>query len=330
MIQANRFSVAPMMNCTDRHYRYLARLITKRSMLYTEMLTADALIHGDRKRFLTYHSSEHPIALQLGGSSPNKMATCAGIAYEHGFDEVNINVGCPSNRVQAGKFGACLMLEPELVAMCIKEIKDKTGISATVKTRIGVDEHDSYEELYKFVGIIADAGCKIIIVHARKAHLSGLSPKENRTIPPLQYNFVYKLKHDYPNLKIVLNGGVDNKFEILKHLNELDGVMVGRHAYENPFFLIDVDEIVFGEPKNTTTRTAVLENYKQHILAQIAIGVPLRVLIKPILGLFNGIPGAKIWRRYLSENVNSKDADIDLIDKAQNFVVKSNKRALAI
>ena len=330
MSNPNRFSVAPMMNCTDRHYRYLARLITKRSMLYTEMLTADALINGDHSRLLTYHLDEHPIALQLGGSDPEKMAACAVMAQENKFDEVNINVGCPSDRVQAGKFGACLMLEPEQVAYCIKSIKAATEIHATIKTRIGVDDHDSYEDLYRFVGITSDAGCQRVIVHARKAYLSGLSPKENRTIPPLNYDYVYQLKQDYPKLNIILNGGLNEMSNLVKHLEKLDGVMIGRHAYENPYFLIDVDEIIFGEAKNIMTRIDVLERFKEYIQTEIANGVPLKILAKPILGLFNGMPGAKSWRRYISENVYSDNADLGVIEKAQSYIMESNKTALAV
>ena len=330
MNDASRFSIAPMMKCTDRHYRYLARILTKRSMLYTEMLTTDALIYGKHDQLLTYHPSEHPIALQLGGNDPTKMAICARLAQKNNFDEININVGCPSNRVQAGRFGACLMLEPKVVADCIKSIKDETGIHATVKTRIGVDDQDRYDVLYKFVDTIVQAGCKRIIVHARKAYLSGLSPKENRTIPPLQYDYVYKLKKDYPNIKIILNGGLDNKANLIKHLNELDGVMIGRHAYENPFFLVDIDEVIYGEPRNTMNRIDVVERFKQYAQSQFVHGVPLRILIKPILGLFNGTPGAKSWRRYLSEHVNSKNRDLSIIDNAYRCLANFNKDAIAV
>ena len=329
MNNSHRFCVAPMMDCTDRHYRYLARLLTKRSMLYTEMITTGAILYGDRERFLKINACEHPIALQLGGSDPIDMTKCAEFATAYGYDEVNINVGCPSDRVQDGRFGACLMLEPETVANCIKAIRAVTNLEVTVKTRIGVDEHDKYINLHNFTEKIAAAGCNTIIVHARKAYLSGLSPKENRTIPPLCYDYVYQLKQDFSQLSIILNGGINNKNEIKKHLNQLDGVMVGREAYDNPFFLADIDELIFNETVNPASRHEVLENYKAYIQLQLENGLPLKILARHILGLFNGLPGAKAWRRHLSEHAHKKDVDLEVINEAEKLLATIQEVALA-
>ncbi len=298
-------------------------------MLYTEMITTGALVHGDRDHLLKFDSCEHPIALQLGGSDPSDMAKCAEYATEYNYDEVNINVGCPSDRVQAGKFGACLLLEPTVVADCIRAMTTATEIDVTVKTRIGVDDQDSYKILYNFVETIAAAGCTTIIVHARKAYLSGLSPKQNRTIPPLRYDYVYRLKQDFPQLNIILNGGLIDMVEIQNHLKHLDGVMVGRKAYENPYFLFDIDANVFGEPCKTFSRHEVLEKYKLYVQLQLEKGVPLRVLTRHILGLFNGLPGAKTWRRYLSEHAYKKDAGLEIINHAADLVANMHEVALA-
>ena len=320
MHHPHRFCVAPMLRCTDRHFRYLARLLTKHSMLYTEMITTGTLIHGEHDRWLDFHACEHPIALQLGGSDPIEMAKCAEYATEYKFDEININVGCPSDRVQAGKFGACLMLEPTVVADCIKAMKNTTNTEITVKTRIGVDDQDDYKTLRNFVETIAASGCKTVIVHARKAYLSGLSPKENRTIPPLHYEYVYLLKEEFPDLKVIINGGIDDMEEIQKHLQLLDGVMVGREAYDNPFFLSEVDARVFGSHAECLSRNHVLNSYKKYIQLQLDNGVPLKVFVRHLFGLFNGKPGAKAWRRYLSENAYKKDAGVEIINEAANFV----------
>ena len=313
---SHRFCIAPMLHCTDRHFRYLARLLTKKSFLYTEMITTGALIYGNRDKWLSLHKEENPVALQLGGSKPEDMAQCAEFAQDYKFDEVNINVGCPSSRVQAGKFGACLMLEPNLVADCIKKMKDVTDIEITVKTRIGVDSQDNYDFLKAFVDRIVEAGCKTIIVHARKAYLSGLSPRQNRTIPPLHYEYVYQLKQDFSDLKIIINGGIKNKVDISNHLNYVDGVMVGREAYDNPYFLSDIDELVFNEQSDLLTRFEVLEKYKTYMCSELNQGVPLKILAQHIFGLFNGMPGAKTWRRYLSDHIYAKDAGLEVIDEA--------------
>lgn len=328
-INAHRFSVAPMLHCTDRHFRYLARLLSKKSFLYTEMITTGALIYGDRERWLRLHEGENPVALQLGGSDVSEMAQCAELASEYKFDEVNINVGCPSDRVQAGKFGACLMLEPNIVCNCIKAMQAVTQAEVTVKTRIGVDDQDSYEFLKSFVEKIANADCKTIIVHARKAHLSGLSPRQNRTIPPLHYEYVYQLKEEFPELTFILNGGLKNKAEMLQHLQELDGVMVGREAYDNPYFLSDVDELFYTSGANDFSRIEVLEQFKLYMRSELDKGMPLKVLAQHIFGLFNGLPGARAWRRYLSENIYAEDAGLEVIEAAVKYVTDYEKVAIA-
>jgi tRNA-dihydrouridine synthase A len=303
--------------------------MSKRCLLYTEMITTGALIHGDRDRWLSLHGEENPVALQLGGSDPLEMAACAKLAEEYKFDEVNINVGCPSDRVQAGKFGACLMLEPQVVADCIKAMKSLTDIEVTVKTRIGVDDQDNYQFLQQFVETIASAGCKTIIVHARKAHLSGLSPRQNRNVPPLHYEYVYQLKQDYPKLTFILNGGLKDKAEMLTHLHELDGIMVGREVYDNPFFLSDIDALVYLESGSSLTRFDVLEEYLLYVQTQLDKGIPLKIMAQHIFGLFNGLPGARAWRRYLSENIYAKDAGVEVIKEAVKSVTEQNQVALA-
>jgi len=318
-----------MLHCTDRHFRYLARLLSKRCLLYTEMITTGALIYGDRDRWLRLREGENPVALQLGGSNPSEMAKCAELAEEYKFNEVNINVGCPSDRVQAGKFGACLMLEPEIVSDCIKSMRAATEIEITVKTRIGVDKQDSYDFLKSFVEKIAKAGCNTIIVHARKAHLSGLSPRQNRTVPALHYEYVYKLKQDYPELMFILNGGLKDKTQILNHVNELDGVMVGREIYDNPYFLSDIDEVVFNTTANSMSRFDVLDQYKLYMQSELDNGVPLKILAQHIFGLFNGLPGARAWRRYLSEHIYAKDVGLEVINAAVKSVAEFENIAIA-
>ena len=329
MNDSHKFCIAPMLHCTDRHFRYLARLLSKKCFLYTEMITTGALIYGDRDRWLTLHDGENPVALQLGGSNPNEMAKCAEFAEEYKFNEVNINVGCPSDRVQAGKFGACLMLEPEIVSNCIKSMKQASSVEVTVKSRIGVDNQDNYEFLQQFVEKIALAGCETIIVHARKAHLSGLSPRQNRTIPPLHYEYVYRLKQDFPELKLILNGGLKDKAEISTHIKELDGVMVGREAYDNPYFLADIDKIIFNMPASSLSRFEILDEYKNYMQQELNEGVPLKILAQHIFGMFNGLPGARAWRRYLSEHIYAVDAGLEVIDEAMQSVSNFEHVAMA-
>lgn len=317
-LHPHHLCVAPMMNCTDRHYRYLARLLSKHSMLYTEMMVAGALVHGDRERMLGFDSSEHPLALQVGGSHVPDMQRCTEYAAEFGYDEVNINVGCPSSRVRAGRFGACLMLEPQTVADCVRAMQTVAPIRISVKTRIGVDNHDRYPDLHHFVDTVAAAGCSIFIVHARKAFLSGLSPKQNRSVPPLRYEFVYRLKQDFPNLRIVLNGGLSDEAKILPHLEHVDGVMIGREAYENPYVLARLDSTLFHT--RLPSRDAVLDAYKAYARRQLDAGVPLATLCRHLSGLFHSMPGARAWRRVLNESTGKKDANLEIICTAKRFV----------
>jgi tRNA-dihydrouridine synthase A len=290
-----RFAVAPMLNYTDRHFRYLVRLITQRFLLYTEMITTSALKHGKYQQLLAYDPLEHPLALQLGGSGVEDLRDCARLAADHGFDEINLNVGCPSDRVQAGKMGACLMLEPELVADCVASMQAAVKIPVTVKCRIGVDQHDSYLHLYNFISKVAEAGSKVFIIHARKAWLHGLSPKENRTIPPLRYDLVKQLKQDLPQLNIILNGGINNLALIKEQLLTVDGVMIGREAYKNPYFLAAVERHYY--PSTSIPAPAVvLGKYLAYIAQQLANKVPLRVMTQHLPGLWHGQPGATALR----------------------------------
>lgn len=306
------FCVAPMLDWTDKHCRYFHRLISQHAFLYTEMVTTGALIHGDHHRFLQFNA-ENPVAFQLGGSNPRELAICAKMIEDYGYDEVNLNIGCPSDRVQNGRFGACLMAEPELVAQCVAAMAQAVSIPVTIKSRIGIDERDSYAELKHFVSTVADAGCKTFILHARKAWLSGLSPKQNRDIPPLRYDVVYQIKQDFLTLEIILNGGMttlDQAEDVLKHV---DGVMLGREVYHNPYILADVDRRFFGDVKEPQSRQMILDLLMPYIQQQLAEGVRLNSISRHILGLFHGEPGAKIWRRHLSENVCKPGADINVL-----------------
>lgn len=303
------FCVAPMMDWTDRHCRYFHRLISQHALLYTEMVTTGALIHGDRHRFLQFNPEENPLALQLGGSNPQDLATCAKMAEDYGYDEVNLNVGCPSERVQNGRFGACLMAEPQLVAECVAAMKQAVNIPVTVKSRIGVDDKDSYEELVNFVATIAQAGCETFIIHARKAWLSGLSPKQNRDVPPLRYDLVYQLKTDFPQLEIILNGGITTLDQAAEVLQYVDGVMMGREAYHNPYLLADVDKRFYGVQREPLSREAILELLIPYIQQQLKNEVRLNSVVRHTLGLFHGMPGGRLWRRHISENVGKLGAD---------------------
>jgi tRNA-dihydrouridine synthase A len=315
-------SVAPMMEWTDRHCRYFLRLISRHVRLYTEMVTSAALIHGDRARLLRYHPSEHPLALQVGGSDAEELARCAVWAAEAGFDEINLNVGCPSDRVQAGRFGACLMLEPERVADCVAAMRGAASLPVTVKTRIGVDRQDSYEALVRFVALLAGAGIERLIVHARKAWLQGLSPRQNREIPPLRYDWVYRLKGDFPGLALHLNGGVKSLAEARQHLGHVDGVMVGREAYHNPWLLADVDREFAAHGNPPPTRHQVVERLLPYVEQELAAGTRLQQISRHLLGLFQGQPGARAWRRYLSEHGHHSGAGVEVLEQALARVPK--------
>jgi len=313
-------SIAPMMDYTDRHDRYFLRLISKHVLLYTEMLTCQALIHGDDKRFLKFNESEHPVALQLGGSDPKDLAVCSQMAEQAGYDEVNLNVGCPSDRVKSGKFGACLMAEPKLVAECISAMQSKISIPVTVKCRIGIDEQDEFTQLPLFLQILADVGCNTFILHARKAWLKGLSPKENRDVPPLNYELVYEMKKRFPKLNITINGAIDNLDDAKKHLQFVDGVMIGRAAYNNPYVLANADNLLYGDDKNIPTRHQVLAEFLPYVDQQLKEGVKLSQISRHILGLFQGLPGARLFRRHISENANKPSATTQVIKDAAKFV----------
>jgi len=308
------------MDWTDRHDRAFLRVMSRHARLYTEMITTGALLHGDSARFLQFDGCEHPVAAQLGGSDPQALAQCARMVDAEGYDEVNLNVGCPSSRVQAGRFGACLMKEPELVAECVSAMRTAVSIPVTVKCRIGVDDQDSVEALHSFVAGISDAGCDTLIVHARKAWLFGLSPKENREVPPLRYDVVYDLKQAFPALEIILNGGVETLDAAEDALVRVDGVMIGRAAYKNPWLLAGVDPLLAGEAAPVGSRTEAVLSYLPYIEAQMAAGVPLIAMTRHILGLFNGLPGARAWRRLLSENARQSGAGVGVVREALTLV----------
>jgi tRNA-dihydrouridine synthase A len=316
--QSHRFAVAPMMDWTDSPCRVLHRCLSRRALLYTEMVTADAVLHGDRARLLGFDAFEHPLALQLGGSDPHRLAQAARIAADLGYDEVNLNVGCPSDRVQSGRFGACLMREPALVADCVAAMRAAVCIPVTVKCRIGVDEQDPEQALRVLVDTSAATGVSIFAVHARKAWLEGLSPKENRDVPPLDYELVYRVKRERPDLTILVNGGIETLEQAETHLRHVDGVMLGRAAYQNPVLLAQVDARFFsGAPVDVD---AAVDTYTDHIARQLAGGSRLHPLIKPMLGLYNGRPGARLFRRHLSEHAVRDGAGITVLREALSFV----------
>ena len=304
-----------MMDYTDRHDRYFLRLFAPDVLLYTEMITAAAIMHGDINYLLGYNHSEHPLSLQLGGSDPAMLAESASIGESFGYDEINLNVGCPSPRVSSGRFGACLMYEPELVAQCLSAMRAKIKIPVTVKCRIGVDDQDSYQQLCHFIQIVADAGCETFIVHARKAWLKGLSPKQNREVPPLRYDVVRQIKQDFPQLKIILNGGITSVADVKENLVWADGVMIGRAAYSNPYLLADIQSEVFAS-KNTLSRHEIIEKFIPYVENQLQAGVRLSSMTRHILGLFQNIPGAAAWRRYLSQESHKKNAGVNVIREA--------------
>jgi len=315
-----RLSIAPMLDWTDRFCRYFLRLISRHTLLYTEMVTSGALLHGDRARFLRFDPAEHPLALQLGGSDPLELAACARLGEAWGYDEINLNLGCPSDRVRSGCFGACLMAEPERVAAGVRAMREAVAVPVTVKHRIGIDARDSYAELCHFVGTLAAAGCEVFIVHARKAWLQGLSPKENREVPPLRYEVVHRLKQDFPQLQILLNGGITTLEQAAGHLRHLDGVMIGREAYQHPWMLAEADRRIFGTDRVPASRRAVLEAYLPFVAQALGEGVPLGHITRHLLGLFQGVPGARAWRRYLSEQAHRPGAGLEVLRQAAQRV----------
>ncbi|PWW04526.1 tRNA-U16,U17-dihydrouridine synthase [Hoeflea marina] len=311
-----RLAIAPMMDWTDRHCRFLHRSLTKRALLYTEMVVADAVLHGDLERLLGFDACEHPVALQLGGSDPEKLAKAAKIAADYGYDEINLNVGCPSDRVQSGAFGACLMREPELVARCVAAMKAVVDVPVTVKCRIGVDEQDPETALPALAVAVLDAGADALWVHARKAWLEGLSPKENRDVPPLDYDRVYRLKQEFPNVFIGINGGVVDLNQVLEHLNHVDGVMLGRAAYHNASLLAEVDARIYGEPDLPVDWTVIRDAMMAHAEAHMVSGGRLNHVTRHMVGLFQGVPGARRFRQILSTESVRKGAGPEVIAEA--------------
>ncbi|MYM35611.1 tRNA dihydrouridine(20/20a) synthase DusA [Duganella sp. FT94W] len=320
VVPSRRLSVAPMMDWTDRHCRVFHRHISKHTWLYTEMVTTGALVYGDVERHLRFNEEEHPVALQLGGSDPADLATSAKLGEKWGYDEINLNCGCPSERVQKGAFGACLMAEPQLVADCVKAMRDAVSIDVTVKHRIGIDDVQSYDFVRDFVGKVAEAGCKTFIVHARNAILKGLSPKENREIPPLKYDYAYQLKRDFPDFEIIINGGIKTEAEIDEHLRHLDGVMLGREAYHNPFVMATFDQRYYGDSRAPKTREQVLEAMVPYIQAQLAqygpLGLKLNSITRHMLGIMTGLPGARAFRQILSDSKKLAHGDALLLLEA--------------
>jgi tRNA-dihydrouridine synthase A len=318
-----------MMEWTDRHCRYFLRLISRHAFLYTEMVTAEAVLYGDQDRVLGFDVAEHPVGLQLGGSDPAKLAEAARIGADWGYDEINLNIGCPSDRVQSGRFGACLMAEPSLVANCVRAMSAAVSVPVTVKCRIGIDEQDAEESLDRFIDTVADAGCKTFIVHARKAWLDGLSPKENRDVPPLDHDRVHRLKARRPELSIVINGGFSSLDEAAPHIAELDGVMLGRAAYADPYLLVEVDRTLYGADGARPSRADVLDRFMVYVERELAGGVRLNSMTRHILGLFHGQPRARAFRRHIAENAHLDDAGIEVLQQARAIVSGESYGAVA-
>lgn len=313
---SRHISIAPMMECTDRHFRYLVRLISQNVRLYTEMVTTQAVLNGRRDFLLDFDPSEHPVALQLGGSEPDELERCSALAAEYGYDEVNLNVGCPSDRVQSGRFGACLMAEPFRVKEAVQAMVRGSGLPVTVKTRIGIDNRDSYEELIHFISTVAEGGCRLFIIHARKAWLHGLSPKENREKPPLRYDIAQRLIRDFPNLRFVLNGGVTSLDQAGEWLREFEGVMIGREAYRDPMMLAEVDQRFHGEAEFALTREDVVRAYLPYVQDRLAHGERLHFITRHLHGLFLGVKGAKSWRKTLAEGSARPGAGAEVLERA--------------
>jgi tRNA-dihydrouridine synthase A len=325
---SHRFCIAPMLDWTDKHARYFMRLLSQHARLYTEMVTTGAILNGDPERFLAFNGEETPLALQLGGSNPNDLGKACKIAENYTYDEINLNIGCPSDRVQSGMFGACLMAQPALVAECINAMQNSSSKLITVKCRIGIDKTDSLEFLQAFIEPIAATGCNTFIIHARSAWLEGLSPKENRDIPPLNYERVYTIKKLYPQLNIVINGGINHLDDCKTHLQHTDGVMVGREAYNNPYFLADIDQQLFQSNKTPLSRFDILESMLPYIERQLIAGVKLNHISRHILGLFNGLDGAKAFRRYISQEAHKKNAGIEVLQHAASLIQQTDTNDL--
>ena len=313
MITSRKVSVAPMMDCTDKHERYFLRLISKNILLYTEMIVSEAIDRGDRQKLLSFNLEEKPVALQLGGSSPKLLSNAAKIGEEFGYDEINLNLGCPSKKVQKNKFGACLIKEPKLVADCLSEMQSKTKLPVTVKTRIGYDQVEDYEHLYNFIDLLKSTGVKTFVIHARKAILGKFTPKQNLNIPPLKYEMVYKLKEDFKELDIIINGGISSSEQIKKHIKKVDGVMMGRSIYHSPYLLADIEKEIFNN-ENVPSRQEVVEKLVIYLKNEIKKGTRVNQVMRHTLGLFHGQTGSNFWKRYLSENMCVRDADIQKVD----------------
>ena len=314
-----KVSVAPMMDCTDRHERYFLRLISKNTLLYTEMIVSEAIDRGDKKKLLSFNINEKPVALQVGGSSPKLLANAAKLGEEFGYDEINLNLGCPSKKVQKNKFGACLMKEPDLVAECLSEMQNSTNLPVTIKTRIGYDDIEDYENLYNFISKLKNTGVSKFIIHARKAVLGKFTPKQNLNIPPLKYDVVYKLKKDFKNDQVIINGGITSTDQIQEHLTKVDGVMIGRAVYHSPYFLAEIEKNIFNN-NNVLSRQEVIESLIPYIKKEISNGTQLNQIMRHTLGLFHGQTGSSFWKRYLSENLCVRDADIKKIDHIMDKV----------
>jgi len=314
-----KVSVAPMMDCTDRHERYFLRLISKNALLYTEMIVSEAIERGDKKKLLFFNIEEKPVALQLGGSSPKLLSNAAKTGEEFGYDEINLNLGCPSKKVQKNKFGACLIKEPNLVTDCLNEMQTKTKLPVTVKTRIGYDNVEDYESLYNFINLLQSTGVKTFIIHARKAMLGKFTPKQNLNIPPLKYEMVYKLKEDFNNLEIIINGGITSTAQVKTHLNKVDGVMIGRSFYHSPYLLSEIEREIFNN-NNILSRQEIVEKLVRYVKKEINKGTRLNQIMRHTLGLFHGQTGSNFWKRYLSENMCVRDADVKKIDHIMDKV----------
>ena len=321
-----KVSVAPMMDCTDRHERFFLRLISKNTLLYTEMIVDEAINRGDKKKLLEFNINEKPVSLQLGGSSPRLLSEATKIGEDFGYDEINLNLGCPSKKVEKNKFGACLMKEPDLVADCLSKMKSVTKLPITIKTRIGYDNVEDYENFYNFINKIKSVGIKTFIIHARKAMLGKFTPKQNLNIPPLKYDYVYKLKKDFPNEEIIINGGITSVEEIKDHLIKTDGVMIGRAAYHTPYFLADIEKDIF-KNEDVPSRQEVIENLIPYIKEEIKKGTRLNQIMRHTLGLFHGQSGASYWKRYLSENMCVRDADVQKINHIMDKIKFNNVEA---